>query len=191
MADYQIVGVKAPLKPMVFELSIDLPPPPLILLLNPNNFEIKMMPKQTENRTRWVDRRESGYIIETHHDELDVLTASGRSAQFYNAGGLTSENKQQSLGWENIQKLIAVYRNNGMNFNRTPNNKSQSLITSVGRALIIYDGEIYSGSFHSLNINESQEKQFSLDFDFEFKVHERFSQTSVSDIMMNNGRTNI
>jgi hypothetical protein len=175
-----ITGVKPALKPMVFELAIDLPPPPFVLLLNPNSLEIRLTPKVSESRRRWIDRRDSGYILQAHHDDLDVLTADGRSAQFYNDGGLTSENRQESIAWDNIEKLVAIYRNNGKNFNKNPNRKSTGVITSVGSVSIYYDSKVYIGSFNSFNVTESQDQQFSVNFNFEFKVYETRSSLTTN-----------
>lgn len=186
MAEFNITGVKAPLKPMVIELEINESPPPLVLLINPESLDLKFVPKVSEIRTRWIDRSESGYIFHTHHDELDVLTASGRSAMFYTSRGLTSAERERTLGWENIQQLVAVYRNNGMNFNKKPNRRGTGVIDSVGRVLIIYDGYLYRGSFESFTLGETADRPFNLTFTFDFKVTETFNVRGVSQTIMNN-----
>jgi len=170
MAIFNITGARAPLKPMVFELDIIEPPAALILLINPDNLTLKFTPKVTPERVRWTTRRSSSYILHAHHDELDTLNATGKSALFYNNDGLTSANRHETIGWENIQKLLSIYRNNGMNFNKKPMQKGSSVIDSVGRVLITYDDVLYKGHFDSFSLNESAEKPFYLDFSFDFKV---------------------
>jgi len=182
---FNITGVKKPLKQMVVELEINNPPPPLILLINPETLDLKFAHKVTEQRVRWTDRKQSGYILHTHHDELDMMSASGKTAMFYTDKGLTSYNRKDSLAWENIQKFIAIYRNNGMNFNSTPGRRGSSVIDSVGRVLITYDGSIYKGSFESLTINETDEKPFNFDFNFEYKITHTLGQNSLSNSIFN------
>jgi len=184
MAEFSITGVKKPTKPMVFELDIEDSPPPLVLLINPESLDTKFAPKVSETRVRWYDRRESGYVFDVHHDELTVLSASGKSAMFYTNLGITSEDREQTVGWENIQHLVALYRNNGMNFNSKPNLKS--LINSVGRVVITYDAFIYRGSFDSFSLTETQEKPFNLEFSFEFKVTQTISTKGLSNSIMRN-----
>jgi len=186
MADFDITGAKLAAKPMVFELDINVPPDPLILLVNPETLDNKSTSKVVENRVRWVDRRDSGYILQTHHDELDVLSLSGRSALFYTDEGITSQDRERTLGWENIQHLLAIYRNNGMNFNRRPNSRGTNLIQSVGRVVISYDGYIYRGSFENFALNEVQEKPFNLDFSFDFKVTRMISVRQRSQSILQN-----
>lgn len=170
MADFTITGVKAPYKPMVFELDITNPPLPLVLLLNPESLEKRLTARNSESRVRWTNRSQSGYVIQTHHDELDVLSMSGHSALFYSDKGLTSVERSRTHSWENFHQLVAIYRNNGINYNRRPGRRGSSLIQSIGRVVITYDGVVYRGSFDTLSITEGQERPFNFDFSLEFKV---------------------
>lgn len=170
-----ITGSKRPIKPMVFELDINFPPDPLILLVNPETLEKRFISRVSESRVRWINRNDSGYILQAHHDELDVLSMSGRSALFYSQNGLTTRERRQSLGYDNIQKLVAIYRNNGVNFNRRPGRRGTNLMQSVGRVVITFNGYIYRGSFENLTITETQERPFNLEFSFEFKVTRTFN----------------
>lgn len=173
MAEFNIRGVKTPAKPMVFELEINNPPPPLVLLMNPESLEIRGTTKVVESRVRWTDKRDSGFVFHAHHDELDAIAVTGKSALFYTDNGLVSRQRSRTIGWENAQQLLAVYRNNGMNFNPKPNSRSSSLISSVGSVRITYDLTSYSGHFTSFSVLETQEKPFNLSFNFEFKVETR------------------
>jgi hypothetical protein len=181
MADFHVAAVHPPIKPMVFELDIDFPPPPLILLLNPSQLEFKYSSKLQETKGRFGnDRRDTGYIMQVAHDELDVISAECRSAQFYDDGGLTYKNSHRSIAYENFAQLLAIYRCNGMNYTRQGTTQGASLIQSVGKVLIIYDGSIYKGFFDSFSTSSTQEVPFWIGFNFEFKVIET---TTISGMM--------
>lgn len=180
MAEYNITGVKKALKSMVFELDIDFPPPPLTLLLNPSNLEFKLTPKIQETRVRWIDRRDSGFLMQTAHDDLDSISVECRTAQFYDNGGLTAKNATKSLAYENFAQLLAIYRNNGMNHVRTGTTQGASLIQSVGKVNIYYDGTVYKGYFESFTTTASQDTPFSIAFTFEFKVIENYTNSGLS-----------
>jgi len=180
MADFSITGAKPASKQMVFELDIVNPPPQLIILINPESLDIKFTPKVVENRVRWTNQKDSSYIFQVHHDELDILSASGQSAMFYTDKGLTSTERKKTLGWENIQQLLAIYRNNGMIFNRKPGQRGTNVLESVGRVLITYDEILYVGFFESFSLNEAAEKPFNLNFSFDFKVTKHFDSKQFS-----------
>jgi len=165
MAVYNISGVKVPAKPVVFELDIVDPPQPLVLLINPESLDFGFTSKVSSSRTRLRNSETNPYILQHHHDELDTLSASGMSALFYSNKGLTTNERTKTLGYENIQKLISIYRNNGLNYDRRAGRIS-SLIKSVGSVLLTYDGSIFQGSFISLNITEDEQSPFNLSFSF-------------------------
>jgi hypothetical protein len=182
------LGTKKPIRYMVFELDIFNPPPPIVLFINPETFDIKFQPKVSENRVRHVDPDESGYILQYHHDELDMISASGRSAMFYTNKGLTAYDRINSPGYNNIQQLIAIYRNNGKNLSRKPG--KYSLIESVGRVLLIYNEIIYKGSFDSFTVTEADDKPFNLEFSFDYKVTKQIDASGMSsDILRNVNRS--
>jgi hypothetical protein len=113
---------------------------------------MKYAVKITEYRVRWVDAKDSGYVFHAHHDELDAMSVSGKSAMFYDSEGLTSDNRENTAGWENMNQLVAMYRNNGLNFNRKVTQTNASMIDSVGSVLITYDTVVYRGYFQSFSI---------------------------------------
>lgn len=173
MAEFSITGVKAALKPVSFELDINDAPPVLTLLINPENLDVRFTSKVTPTRVRWTTRNDSPYILQHHHDELDTMTMTGKSAMFYTNRGITAQDRTRSLAWENIQKLLAIYRNNGLNYNRKPGR--EGIITTVGRVLIVYDGFIFQGSFQTFSITESEEKPYNYDFTLDYKVTKIFN----------------
>jgi len=165
-----VAGVKKGALPIVFELDIELPTEPLTLLMNPNQFSLRYAVKMSENRVRWIDARDSGYVIQVHHDELVTISVSGVSGMFYTESGLTSDDRESSIAWENINQLLATYRNNGINYNNKITVNNAAMINSVGRVIITYDGTIYRGNFNSFNFNESDTQPFFYDYSFEYKV---------------------
>lgn len=170
-------------KPMVFELDIEKPPKPLILLINPTSLEIRFTSKITEQRVRWSGLS-SAYVFHAHHDELDVLNAAGKSAMFVSDKGITRFDRTNTLAYENIEKLVAIYRNNGMNLNSKPGSTSKSspcVIDSIGRVIISYNGFIYKGHFISFSFTENETSPFNVDFAFEFKVTKTFSLDQVNE----------
>jgi hypothetical protein len=168
-------------KPMVFDLDIANPPPSLTLLINPSNLEMKYTPKLTEQRVRWAGTS-PGYIFHVHHDELDVLTASGKSAMFMaDDEGLTRINRTETLAYQNIESLVTFYRNNGTNLNPKSNSTiNPCMVNSMGRVRITYNGYSYKGHFISLTITENDSSPFNVDFSFEFKVTRTFDVGQVS-----------
>ena len=156
---------------MMFDLDIVRQPDSFALLINPSNLNLKFAPKISEQRIRWTSEN-IGYVFQAHHDELDVLTASGISAMFVSfTHGITRENRTNTMSYNNIQQLIALYRNNGTNVNpKSGQTINPCMIDSVGRVVITYDGFIYRGHFISFTITENDEKPFNINFSFEFKV---------------------
>jgi hypothetical protein len=165
-------------KPMVFELDVvkPKPPEPLILLINPSSLELKFTSKITEQRVRWTGLS-SAYMFHAHHDELDLLSAAGRSAMFMSQRkGLDRIGRVDTYSYKNIERLVAIYRNNGMNLNAKPGKTvSPCAIDSVGRVLINYNGFIYKGHFINFSFSENDSGPFNIDFTFEFKITRTFS----------------
>ncbi|MDD5649584.1 MAG: hypothetical protein PHF86_04090 [Candidatus Nanoarchaeia archaeon] len=163
-------------KPMVFELDINDPPPPLTLLINPTSLEIRYVPKVTEQRVRWTGTN-IPYIFQGQHDELDVLSASGKTAMFISEEkGITRIDRTKTLAYENIAKLLAIYRNNGTNRNSKPDGAiNPCTIESVGRVVLNYNGFLYRGHFIAFSLSENDAMPFNLDFTFEFKVTKTFN----------------
>jgi hypothetical protein len=168
-------------KPMVFELDIQSPPEPLILLINPASLELKFTSKISEQRVRWTGANPA-YIFHAHHDELDVLSASGKSAMFMSDKGLTRSDRKDTLAFENMERLVAIYRNNGTNRNKKANSSvNPCAVDSIGRVVISYDGFVYKGHFTNFSWSENEMNPFNVDFTFEFKVTRTFSVDQVNE----------
>lgn len=115
----------------------------------------------------------SGWAIEHAGQELDHLTFSGRSAACVVAGvGLVTAcsktyAQQSSLGRNVIDNMVLVYKDNGS----VRNQDYPFVIDKVGHSFVRFDGVTYLGRFDELEITESQEQPFTVDFSFQFTVH--------------------
>jgi hypothetical protein len=166
--DIGISGAKKPYLPMSIELLINNPPPPLILLINPSNLDRAMTKKISYQRVR-ANGYNRGFSIQHHHDELDVMTVSGISAMAYSKNyGISAISDRSSAAYDNWSKLLAMFRNNGVNYNRRENN----VIDSMGNVSIKYDGWDYRGSFDDLSMAETQDNPFNFTFDWTFTITE-------------------
>jgi hypothetical protein len=162
-------------KPMVFELDVYEKVEPLILLINPATLELKHTTKISEQRVRLTEVS-SAYIFQAHHNELDLLSASGKSAMFVSDMGITRVNRSKTHAYENIERLMSIYKNNGTNNNSKSNSSvDPCTIGSIGRVSITYNGFIYKGHFTSFSLTENEATPFNVDFSFEFKVTKTFN----------------
>jgi len=171
-------------KPMVFELDTVEKPfwySPLVLMINPSSLEKRSTSRIQEQRTRSTGSN-IPYIFHAHHDELDILTSSGRSAMFIsNEKGLTRIDRTKTIGYENIEKLIAFYKNNGMNLNKKADSHiNPCSIDSVGSVIIGYDEFIYKGHFISFSVTENEVSPFNIDYSFEYRITRTFDSNKSS-----------
>jgi len=149
-------------KPIIWQIR-DLPDkyklPDLIMQINPRN--LSSIYKQLINRRRTI-----GGFCETHWgEELDELSSSGRTQNFYGQFGLTNEDRRDTQGFMEFEKFVNIYKNNGTLFD-----EKSSMIVAQGSVVMNYDSAVYRGYFDSLSINEIGDKQFELEYDFSFKV---------------------
>lgn len=133
--------------------------PDLTMKINPKNLDAQYT--QLINRKRTL----GGFIEEHWGEQLDSLSASGQTSQFYGPTGLTNEGRRDTDGFKSFEKFVAIYRNNG-----TLYDEKTGKIISQGFVVMNYDDAIYNGYFESFNIQESDQKQFELEYDFTFKV---------------------
>lgn len=168
-----ITGVKASVLPMQFGLVLEDTrqiPQPIILLINPNNLDISNTSKVAPIRVRQTNSAVKGYILHVHHDEMTELSMAGKSAMFYNEAGVSIENFQNSMAWNNVQNFLAIYKNNGFNYNKYPGYFGRSHIKSIGHVEIIYDNVIYKGHFNNMTLSQDEVNPFTIDFDLSFKA---------------------
>ena len=164
-----ITGAKIPILPMLIRLEIDNPPPPLTLLINPSSFDLTFASKVTKTKVRKAYRGDFGYSFEHHHDELDEISMSCDTALNYDFNrGLTDNNVNQVMAYDHTQKLLAIYRNNGKNYNT----KQDSIIESIGRVVIQFDGVHYYGSFNDFKWTHTADTPFNYSLSWTFTVTE-------------------
>jgi hypothetical protein len=166
--------------------------PPLRMLVNPTSFKVA-----TEKIVSDGNWGRNGPIVEHWGEGQDKISASGRVAGFYamdaagtplgspgTGPGLTRMARNFSAGYGNFLSLYLIYKNNGgiwIDDLTDPTTSRPNNLALVGSVYIYYDNTIYIGSFDSFNVSESDEKPFSLDYDFSFTVRATFLLDPVVD----------
>lgn len=147
--------------------------PPLIMYINPSQFSIAYNHVISDgNRSR------TGFIIEHWGLQQPVITASGQIGGTYvhnrngGRGGLTRYFQKDSASYQYFMNLFRIYKNNAYIYN------THDLISMMGSVKIFYDDAIYTGSFDSLSISETEDKPFDLSYNFQFTV--RFEERLTS-----------
>lgn len=138
--------------------------PPLIMYINPSQFSIAYQHVISDG-----DRSRDGFIVEHWGLQQPVITASGNIGGTYihgpnKTGGVTRMFQKDAASYQYFMNLFRIYRNNAYIYN--VHNK----ISMLGQVKIFWDGAIYTGSFDSFSINESEDKPFDLTYDFQFTV---------------------
>jgi|GEM_PF-5218901 len=138
--------------------------PDLVMRINPDNL--------SSNYSQLINRKRTlgGFIEEHWGEQLDTLSASGRTGQFFGDKGLTNVKSRATKSYQEFEKLVSMYRNNG-----TLYDESTGLILAQGFVVMNYDSSIYNGYFENFSITEIADKPFELQYNFTFKVtHEVF-----------------
>jgi hypothetical protein len=165
------IGVKQSKKTIIFKIDNSTEPiPDLVLLINPSNLDEMHTSLISESRTL------GGFVREFWGEQLGSLTASGRTAIFYDDNGLTNSNMRNSEGYQNFIRLLNIYKNNGKEY---VNEKDPRLLATKGNknriskanlVIMIYNGKQYYGYFDSFGYKEASDKPYNLEYDFSFKV---------------------
>jgi len=133
--------------------------PDLVMKINPENLNSTY--SQLINRKRTL----GGFIEEHWGEQLDTLSASGRTGTFFGAVGLTNKDRRTTDNFQQFERFTAIYRNNG-----TLYDEQTGKIMAQGFVVMNYDLSVFNGYFESFTINEVSDKQFDLAYDFSFKV---------------------
>lgn len=179
--------------------------PPLRMLVNPTSFK----PSEEKIISDGNFSRGDGPVIEHWGEQQMKISANGRLAGFYSldvsgkdqtkgaAGsspGLGRIARNFSESYQNFLSLYLIYRNNGNifleNFTDSKQPKSNNLAL-VGSVYIYYDDVLYIGSFDSFNVTESDDKPFSLEYDYSFTVRARFELDRIPDPLENYGNSTL
>jgi hypothetical protein len=150
--------------------------PPLFMYVNPTTFSLSHEFIASDgNRSR------NGYIVEIWGEQLPKISMSGEVGAFWTdtknaagqkTGGLSVRYRKGSYAYQNFLSLYQIYRNNGYLY--TQKKEGAVRIGLVGSVNLYYDGTIYTGSFDSLQITHSEDKPYTLSYQFSFTV--RFRQ---------------
>jgi len=178
-------------------------PPPLTLLINPNNMNLTFAKKISSNFAR------GGYVVEEWGEEQDVIVCEGKIGGYFMKkssvskvsphalNGLNRYERSKSLSFKNLYKLLYIYRNNGAIFQNTVKDKKENKliqrsgypyinkrvplvlenpknrIDRLGDVFLGYDQTIYTGAFDSFSITEDANSPYTLSYKFQFTVQRR------------------
>lgn len=164
-----MIGVKQNKQAIIWRIEgLQETPPELTMLINPANLDLSYTQLVTENRTL------GGFIQEYWGEQLTSLSATGRTAMFYNEGGITNSDTRESESYQNFIRLVNIYKNNGKDYYSErltlAKNINPDRIIAFGTVVMTYMEKQYQGYFESFNIKEMAEKPFNLEYDFTFKV---------------------
>ncbi|MFA5732780.1 MAG: hypothetical protein WC934_12355 [Acidithiobacillus sp.] len=168
LGNYNVrTGTKRPILPMTISIETGTKIPKIVLLINPESFSINNNKKINEVNLRYKINDEHAF------DDLSTMEISGTTGLFYSEKGLTVDKRKDSATFGNLQKLIAIYRNNGAEY------KSLSLYGSdqikyIERMYFIkiaYNNIDYLGSFDSFSVEETSDQPYNLSFSFSFTIH--------------------
>jgi len=158
--------------------------PPLRMLVNPASF--KNSSEKIISDGGWT---RNGPVIEHWGDNQDKIEASGKIAGFFaidannprpdaagEAPGLTRVARNFSASYHNFLSLWLLYRNNASLHigSKREGGKDWNRISMVGSMYIYYDDILYIGSFDSFNITETDDKPYTLEYNFSFTVRASF-----------------
>jgi hypothetical protein len=164
-------------RPMLFQITDPTNRPIFEYLLamhvNPHDFGESFTKSKTTVMTV------GGYVEWLWPDELDSISASASTGGFIGPDtGLVSgwdgsrgknavsgtTGRHGTIAWERQEDLLDLFHNNGVIFN------GQGAPVLHGNVMCIYDRGIYTGYFTTFSVDESDEKAFSFEVSWEFKV---------------------
>lgn len=161
-------------RPMLFQVADPiyqrpLYPVMLALHVNPRSFSEKMQ------KAKSVVPTYGGFVEFIWPDELDTLSADQTSGAFISpktgltAGSATDMNflgRQGTIAWEKQEDLLELFRCNGAVFNTA----GQPILR--GRIMCMYDRGIFAGHFTTFQVTESDDKAFTFELNWEFRVEQ-------------------
>lgn len=160
--------------------------PPLRLLVNPASFKVSS--EKIISDGNWT---RNGPIIEHWGDNQDKLEGSGRVAGFFaidanspfidqgletdgEGPGLTRVARNFTAAYQNLLSLWLLYRSNAGLYTKGLDGTEWARLSMVGSIYIFYDNVLYLGSFDSFNLTETDDKPYSMEYNFQFTVRATF-----------------
>lgn len=137
---------------IAMQLKAAMSAPPLILLINPQSFQVQYNKVQ-----QFQDRTRHGYVFQAWGEEQPKITFSVKCGAYYSwARGVQRASRADSASWQNLMSLFALYRNNGYIYDTVGQSNAHHL---VGALSIQYDQNIYYGHMDSLTWTEEEAQQ--------------------------------
>ena len=149
----------------------------LTLMVNPETIQIGQVHISNSSYTR------QGWVSTLWGRQQTTISAAGSSAGFYvdnrgaanTPGGLVNSNRRDSIGFINLQTLVAMYKNNAEYYlGKTDQtlflDGTSRVINVMDSIKLSYDGTEYIGSFNTFTIDETAEKPYRIEYNFEFVV---------------------
>lgn len=164
------------------------------LIVNPRDIQIGQVWMANNTYTR------AGWVTTLWGRQQSTISANGQSAAFYLANdgfrqavnaagepavnlqdqtvneGLVNIRRKNSIGFINLQTLVAFFKNNGAYFMEDPKEQTiykdgtNRVIYVVDSVLITYGGNEFLGSFNSFTLDEAGEDPYSIDYNFEYVI---------------------
>lgn len=134
-------------------------PEAMFLHVNPNSLEFSY--------SKIIERFQTkgGWQEQHFGDQLTDIQASVTTGAFVNVEtGLAVQDRRDTIAYEKFQHLVDLFYNNGLVHDVKGN------IQYRGRIQLVFEGGVYTGSFRSLSITESEGSPFQFTADFAFRV---------------------
>jgi len=185
-----VTGAIGPVLPMTFTIysqSINTPSDEeliqLILLINPDSVNHGKVNSVQASYTR------QGYVIQPWGPNQETLSATGKTAAFMVTDrGLTNLAQQSTIAFHNLMALVALYRNNGYQYEDPLISKDTQLRTNLNRVISVirgvrmtYDGDSFLGHFNTFTLDQDAASPFLMGINFEF-ICSTLSNASESEI---------
>lgn len=161
-------------RPMLFQVADPVHNRPLYPVLLALHIPPQSL-SESMQKSKTVAMTYGGFIEWIWPDELDTLSADMTSGAFISPKtGLTAgspidalnRGRQGTIAWERQEDLLDLFRSNGKVYNGT------GLPVLRGRIMCIYDRGIFAGHFTTFQVNESDDKAYTFQLNWEFKVEQ-------------------
>ena len=168
-----LTGALLPLLPMRLSISDkDNKRLTFTMLINPSNMNHGKASSVYTNYTR------NGFVTQLWGSNQDLISATGKTAAFIVEGsGLTNIARRRSFSYVNFLSLLYTYRNNGYQFLDISSFKNTltRVINVIHGVELYYDELIFMGHFNNFTIDESADRPFLFDYNFDFVISSLFN----------------
>ncbi len=137
------------------------------LLVNPSNMN------HGKTSSVFTDYTRGGYITQLWGPNQDLISCIGKTAAFIVEGtGLTNVSRRRSFSYMNFLSLMYAYRNNGYQFLDLTSFKDTltRVVNVIHGVELSYDNHNFMGHFNNFTIDESADRPYLFDYNFEFVV---------------------